>query len=147
MAAKLAEMEKRLLQAQASAQEDMARQREAWERENADKQSDAAARQAQEDEMRRRQDELERKLQSQIEETRRLEEARDRRRLERSILDDKLLKLLPLVQEANTMAEELGQPGLLSCLRDTKAWSSPKALDCPPWFPRKLIMVCFQQQN
>eukprot|EP00937_MAST-01D_sp_MAST-1D-sp2_P003885 g3885.t1 len=105
MAAKLAAMERKLQEAHMNAKDELLRQRSAWEAQH--KGADDAARRAQEEALRARQDELERKLQAQIDESRRLEERRDRRRLEQQILEEKMLKLLPLVAEANAMAEEL----------------------------------------
>lgn len=53
------------------------------------------------------QEALEKKLQQQIEETNKLTRKRAREARQRSLLDEKLLKTIPLVNEANAISEEL----------------------------------------
>jgi len=57
--------------------------------------------------MKERADELERKLQEQIKETERQARKQQREIRERSLLDEKLLKTIPLVNEANAISDEL----------------------------------------
>ena len=57
----------------------------------------------------RKQAALEKKLQEQIEESKRLQRKREKEMRERSVLDEKLLKTIPLVNEANAMADEMGK--------------------------------------
>ena len=61
------------------------------------------------DESAKKQAELERKLQEQVEESRRLQRKREKEMRERSLLDEKLLKTIPLVNEANAIADELNK--------------------------------------
>lgn len=53
------------------------------------------------------------KLKAQIEETERMRRKKEKEARERSLLDEKLLKTIPLVNEANAMADELGK-GMVS---------------------------------
>jgi len=55
------------------------------------------------------------KLKAQIEETERMRRKKEKEARERSLLDEKLLKTIPLVNEANAMADELGK-GMVSRL-------------------------------
>lgn len=60
-------------------------------------------------EAKKRQEELEAKLQAQVEETKRLQLQKEKEMRERSLLDEKLLKTIPLVTEANAISDELGK--------------------------------------
>jgi len=89
---------------------------EKMEREKAEAQAEALAKASQAnaeeqkrlmDESAKKQAELERKLQEQVEESRRLQRKREKEMRERSLLDEKLLKTIPLVNEANAIADEL----------------------------------------
>ena len=59
--------------------------------------------------MKRRQDELEARLQTQIRETEALQKSKEREMRQRSLLDEKLLKTIPLVNEANAISDELSK--------------------------------------
>ena len=61
----------------------------------------------QQEEMLRRQKELEEALRQQIEETERLRLKKERERQERSLLDEQLLRTIPLVNEANAISDEI----------------------------------------
>ena len=61
------------------------------------------------EEMLRKQAELEAKLKKQMEETKALAANKEREMRQRSLLDEKLLKTIPLVNEANAISEELGK--------------------------------------
>ena len=56
-----------------------------------------------------KQRELEEQLSQQVRETQTLQRRRQKENLMRSLLDEKLLKTLPLVNEANAMSDELGR--------------------------------------
>lgn len=56
-----------------------------------------------------KQKELEEKLQKQMEETEKLARREKKRKEEKSLLDEKIVKAIPLVNEANSIAEELGK--------------------------------------
>lgn len=55
------------------------------------------------------QKELEEKLQKQMEETEKLARREKKRKEEKSLLDEKIVKAIPLINEANSIAEELGK--------------------------------------
>ena len=71
-------------------------------------QAEAQARfEAEQAQMKKKAEELERKLQEQIQETERQARKQQREIRERSLLDEKLLKTIPLVNEANAISDEL----------------------------------------
>lgn len=59
--------------------------------------------------MKKQQEELAAKLKAQIKETERVGRRKQREMRERSLLDEKLLKTIPLVNEANAISDELGK--------------------------------------
>eukprot|EP00753_Platysulcus_tardus_P020392 PLAT8018.2.p1 GENE.PLAT8018.2~~PLAT8018.2.p1 ORF type:complete len:1234 (-),score=747.63 PLAT8018.2:64-3765(-) len=61
-------------------------------------------------EMVRKQKELEEQLAEQIRETAKLARRKEKERLERTLLDEQLLKTIPMVNEVNAIAGELGKP-------------------------------------
>ena len=67
----------------------------------------AASTGKQHEEMIRRQKELEEALRQQIEETERLRLRKEKERQERSLLDEQLLRTIPLVNEANAISDEI----------------------------------------
>jgi hypothetical protein len=60
-------------------------------------------------EAKKKHEELERKLQAQIEETEKMRRKKEKEMREKSLLDEKLLKTIPLVNEANAISEELSK--------------------------------------
>jgi len=110
VAALQAEMEAERTRMQAEAEEKMKQlqaQSEAGDREARERQQTMMA------EAKKRQEELERKLQEQIAETERVAAKKQKEMRERSLLDEKLLKTIPMVNEANAIADELSKNALL----------------------------------
>eukprot|EP01029_Cantina_marsupialis_P003180 TRINITY_DN1300_c0_g1_i1.p1 TRINITY_DN1300_c0_g1~~TRINITY_DN1300_c0_g1_i1.p1 ORF type:complete len:1068 (+),score=455.69 TRINITY_DN1300_c0_g1_i1:308-3205(+) len=64
----------------------------------------------QQEDMRKQQEELESRLKEQIQRTEGLVKKKEQERRQRSLLDEKLLKMLPLVTEANSICEEFEKP-------------------------------------
>lgn len=64
---------------------------------------------AEQEALRKKQEELEAKLQEQIRETERMAAKKEREMRERSLLDEKVLKTIPLVNEANAISDELSK--------------------------------------
>lgn len=78
-------------------------------------------------ELMEKQRELEGSLQKQMREAKQLSQQKDRERLERIRFDDQLLHLIPLINEANSIGEEL-QRQTLFALKLITCWPSPAVL-------------------
>ena len=102
MAARLHELESKLLKQQEEQRADEARREQEWKAKIESKKAtdeELEQRRLQEAAMQAKQRELEAKLQQQIKETERLAKSQERKRQQRSLLDEQLLRTLPLVHE------------------------------------------------
>lgn len=104
-----AQAEKMKADAQANEQsEELVKQLQEQEARLKQQQEEATRKfEAEQDQMKRRAEELEQKLHEQIKETERQARKQQREIRERSLLDEKLLKTIPLVNEANAISDEL----------------------------------------
>lgn len=102
MASRLHELESKLLKQQQDQQAGEQRREEEWRAKverSAATEEELQQRKLQEAAMQAKQKDLEAQLQQQIEETERLAKSQERKRQQRTLLDEQLLRTLPLVHE------------------------------------------------